>query len=353
MSKSHKSRGRGGVSRHIKIHPARQSSGRSHNRPAQKTSGAFGLQSIDDSVMLPPSVIIQASVPSRPTPNSSWVSLDDLKNAVLKPGIEKHLQPLMLYRGCQSMGRIKMMWNFLQLMHLSGVPSASEALKLFQNPATSQLLGPASPRLSLNSLSSFLSRAHDHLKIASLVPGLPDYLKQQIEFRKFNLIKVSEACPNSRWDFRRQAGQEMQRNAVLTRSMERLRAAPASGLFYPYMIYDVQNDQQELVAFVNEIVPRHLTPDLRADVCQEMLLALLTGEIGRHDAHSKRGIIIKRVLSMNGISDNALSIDAPIQGHSLTLRELLVDSEWVIPWDEVDERLDAELELETTGAEKG
>lgn len=348
MSKSHKSRGRGGLRRHIQMHPARRSSGRRHYKTKGPPAGATGWK---DGDLIPAQVatIAETRLPASDAPivkKSGFISLNDLKEAVIQPGIEKHLEPLLLYRGSLQMGKVKRLWNYVQLMKLAGSQSASEAVKLFHNPDVPHLLGPSTKYLPLLSIETFLSRMHDHLDIAAAIPGLPEYIREQIAFRKFNLTKISAADRRSRLSFRREAGDREWENGAPQRTLENRKRAHIrdaerpKDLFYPFMIHDPQDDASELVKFINTVVPRGLSPDLRADVCQEMLLAVLSGEISREDAHDKRYEMMKRVMRMNGISDRALSLDAPMPGHSKTILELVTETEWVDPWADQDEELE-------------
>lgn len=332
MSKSWKSHGRGGLRRHIQMRPTRQGHGYSRNKASQGASGAFGIEYIAPVAEVRYTVDQTGEAPARETPPNGWVSLAALKERVVQPGIERHLRPLQLYRGHADIGRIRRLWNYVQLMHLAGVQSASAGLKLFGTIDNAHLLGPVK-RPPLLSLDTFLSRMHDHLEVAALIPGLPDYIKEQIAFRKFNLTKISVADPSSRIEWRREAGLAEKRAAFKLRVPK----PTVQETFYPYMLHDPQNDESALVLAVSRAVPRGLDPRLRADVCQEMLLAILTGEISKDQIHSKRSEMIKRVMKMNGISDRALSLDATMPGSTKTLIELLAETEWVDPLEDANE----------------
>jgi hypothetical protein len=55
--------------------------------------------------------------------------------------------------------------------------------------------------------------------------------------------------------------------------------SPLNRLNYPYMLS--ADDGSELVQAVNSIVPRGLYDDCRADICQDILVAILEGELER------------------------------------------------------------------------
>lgn len=337
MSKSHKSHGRGGLPRHRKLQAARGPSGRTRKSGKQTPAGTKGIPAAPLLPIFNAAGLGDGEKKTAEPRAAGFISLTDLKEAVIRPGIEKQLEPLLLYRGALQMGKVKRLWNYVQLMKLAGSSTASEATKLFQNPEVPHLLGPASKALPILSIETFLSRIHDHMDVAANIPGLPEYIREQIAFRKFNLTKISAADRESRLPFRRAAGEaewnKGEGNRVLARvkrfQIREVERPPE--LFYPFMIHDPEDDASDLVQFINKIVPRGLTPDMRADVCQEMLLAILTGEIARDQAHNKRFEIMRRVLKMNGVSDSALRLDAQMPGHSKTLMEILTDSEWVAP----------------------
>lgn len=57
----------------------------------------------------------------------------------------------------------------------------------------------------------------------------------------------------------------------------KLRIVPLT-TYYPYVVSN-DADGTELVGYVNSLVPKYLPEALRADVCQEMILAVLSGEV--------------------------------------------------------------------------
>lgn len=54
-------------------------------------------------------------------------------------------------------------------------------------------------------------------------------------------------------------------------------AGASSALIYPYFLRDV-DASTELLARINDAVPRNLPETIRADVCQELALSILSGE---------------------------------------------------------------------------
>lgn len=81
-------------------------------------------------------------------------------------------------------------------------------------------------------------------------------------------------------------------------------------LAYPYIGEGTINNSDLLTA-INTIVPRELPPDIRADVCQEMIVDVLAGILPLETAGE---MMKKYVTRAYGERFRLLSLDAPMRG---------------------------------------
>jgi hypothetical protein len=79
---------------------------------------------------------------------------------------------------------------------------------------------------------------------------------------------------------------------------------------------------------VESLVPKTFMVDERADLCQDMIVAVLTGEISLDNLRDRRGEWIKTALRNAPSKYGPLSLDAPIgfsgEGRIKTLGETIV-----------------------------
>lgn len=85
-------------------------------------------------------------------------------------------------------------------------------------------------------------------------------------------------------------------------------------------------DGKSLVEAINEVVPRSLEAHQRADICQDLLLAVLEGETTIEKLKDGSAECVKRYYKLHPGKFGPLSFDAPIPGtDGLTLADTLTD----------------------------
>lgn len=118
------------------------------------------------------------------------VSLAKLEGAIIKPGIEKHLIPLMMFKGHADLGSWHRKWNLLLSAREHECESLSEISRLQANPQYSQLCLPPKPVMGAT-LMGFLSRVMLRPDLDPLAPGIVDYARSLMR-RPWPLTPVSE-----------------------------------------------------------------------------------------------------------------------------------------------------------------
>jgi len=209
--------------------------------------------------------------------NMKAVSLAALQNEIIKPGIERFLMPLAMYRGTRSLGRIHRLWNFAIAMMKTECRSLGEGTILFQNEDYAQLCGPER-QISHTGLLGFFSRLRLNQKVTDNVEGLTEYAEWLVP-RPFELTPVSLTSL-----YKNCAPWRVYKSQLRLRDRghhSNVGMAKSSDLSYPYVVWEKGNSANELVALVHAAVPRGLPEQIRADVCQDLIVDLLAGDLSK------------------------------------------------------------------------
>lgn len=207
------------------------------------------------------------------TGNVMKPGLNSLTELIVRPGIEKKLWPLLMYRGAMNPGHAHRLWNFSLLMMAAEAETLSDAILLANNPAFSQLCGPVN-KPSRVTLKTFFGRMWDTPFVTDNIPGFSKYVRD-MNLGPCPLIPVDVESPypnvapwrkSTHVDPHRYPGE---------------RSLPTT--FYPYAVHDHEHPDEgaELVALINKAVPSYLPPDIRADVCQDIIVGVLSGDLER------------------------------------------------------------------------
>lgn len=211
--------------------------------------------------------------------NAGFNYLSDL---IVRPGIQKFLWPLLLYRGQMNPGHAHRLWNMALLMMASEAETLSDGIRLVNNPVFSQLCGPVRAPAK-HTMWTFFGRLWENQDTADLIPGLREYVRS-LELGPSGLTPIPlETSERYCAPWRISAHPKFDPDAPRP-------ARPESGarnLFYPYMIHDIgePTEGHELVKLVNSVVPHTLPEQWRADVCQELIVGILSGEVSRGAIH--------------------------------------------------------------------
>lgn len=99
--------------------------------------------------------------------------------------------------------------------------------------------------------------------------------------------------------------------------------------FYPF-ISTTPNEDHELLLAVDALVPKGLNSNTRADVCQDMIVAILSGEATLENIAGQRPKYMKQFFKMFPTKYGHLSLDAPLMlnGESPTTLGDMVAAEY-------------------------
>jgi transposase-like protein len=92
-------------------------------------------------------------------------------------------------------------------------------------------------------------------------------------------------------------------------------SAPREMRCYPFLPpAPVSRPEHEMLRAVSEAVPHNIPHDRRADICQELVLALLIGDIEISDLPVAVWKMFHKVYALHPTTYGPLSLDAPIPG---------------------------------------
>lgn len=80
---------------------------------------------------------------------------------------------------------------------------------------------------------------------------------------------------------------------------------------YPYILSPAKTEGSEIVLAVNEAIPRWIPEQLRADICQDMIVAIISGELDLSDLNAKASSYIKKMYRVYPTRYGAISLDSP------------------------------------------
>ncbi len=238
-------------------------------------------------------------------PNVQHAPIEAIADKVVRPGIDKHLVPLCLYMGTRSFSRIHRWWNFTLAAMEQGCEDLTDIVKLSQNPDYSHLCGTTS-KVDRAGTIGFFTRLRDNPVVTDNIPMLTEWaehiLPRPYVFRRVPLESFEQNC--APW-----------RLFKVRRKAFRGNIKPvASSACYPFIAHDPKKEGFDLVSKVNKAVPRGLPEEIRADICQDIICAILMGEMKEEDLQGSMKDFIAQGKKMFANKWDFMSLDAPIPG---------------------------------------
>lgn len=226
---------------------------------------------------------------------------DSLCEKIVRPGIEKHLVPLMLYRGTRGFGWMHRRWNFAIQCMESEVMSFTEAIAMSRNPDFAHLCH-AIKQVDHDHLGSVFGRLLDNPHVTNNVKGLTEYVRE-VEGIKHKLTPVS-LYANAHGHPERVSPWRIPVKSTGRRRREdnNLVLPMAETVEFPFMLNRPgRNWESSLLKDVHAIVPRSFPKWLRADVCQDLVADILGGQIPAEDLKIEAHIIVERVMKLHPV----------------------------------------------------
>ena len=241
---------------------------------------------------------------------SAWqpkdVSVEDLKEKIIRPGIEDRLVPLLHFKGHANLGSMHRLWNLAILMMEAEAEKLGHGVGISLNRDYAHLCGPVKQPNHIG-LNSFFSRLILKPDVTNNIPGLLDYSRSVVR-TLIHLTPVSEHASDYRCAWWRTYKKAPAKPRIFKPKPELL--------IYPFLIHEPKRPDEgfDLTKFVSDAVPRGLPPDVRADLCQDMIVAILSGDITRDQVAGSIKEFTRKAFKAGPQKYGHISFDAPLPG---------------------------------------
>lgn len=224
------------------------------------------------------------------------------------------LRPALLFNGNMSEHRARTLFCLTQFMRDNNIKQIGLGRKLIDEAIDERhRAGSHAAKQDGMTWARWLSRMKAAPKIFALDPQLKDYVNELYESvpwrNRFALTPIPDTNMRSHRDWRRPA-----------------KLLPTLS-HYPYSHENLSNN---LLWLVHNAVPKHLPEEVRADVCQDMIVSVLAGEISRLNLGSAVRLHLKRHRKLYADQWRTISMETPIYDRDggelpITLRDYLRD----------------------------
>lgn len=251
-----------------------------------------------DPVMLAQAAAGYAPKSCIPAPSDNAVSR--ILEFLAIPKDDKQFIPLLLFRGNGTIGRMQALWNFCKTMELLDLKTTAEVLRLSQasHDLTHRCGLHAPPQRS--ALSGFMSRVFnaDFAPLKS-DPRLHDYMRSFASDNKLWLFQLTPISSTAEWKTRR-----------AWRQFPRLKHKPMTE-HWPFLHKEAARDHLHIM-MVDQLVPKGIPEQWRQDMCQDLFVAILTGELKpEHLSEDGARHYIKKVWREHPYKYGPLSLQSP------------------------------------------
>ena len=265
-----------------------------------------------------------------------------LKEHLVQPYEEAEFYPVMLYRGATPLGRVKAIYNYFTAameMELSTIGElVTYASNHGWNSDLAHLSGIHANQTDRRVFYKHGTRFLAHPEVTARTPHLHQYL----EFlREEGGLKLIPLRPVTRW------------TSLPTRRLWRYRkSAPVSPVLipdlYPYLPEGITlSDDEELLVTVEQMVPKNIPEQIRGDLCQDLIVGILSGEIKAENLANEISRYVKSTFKRYPMKYCTLSLDLPLTESGFTLNDILggsyVDVGMCHRCEEITEELDGGL----------
>jgi len=220
------------------------------------------------------------------------------------------LRPLLLFKGNMSDGRCRAMWNLVVTMMDANIPSVTEAIKTGRMEDYRHLCGlHANPQhMTLNSI---IGRLRARPTVASLIPGLREYAEHLAYSSGATAYTLDPIPELTLWKTKRPW--RVMPHELRPHRPRKARAPHEVPLdLYPYI--SNPTSEHELLLAVDAVVPKALPNDVRCDVCQDMIVAVLSGETNVENLRGDTGKYLRSFWKMFPEKYGHVSLDGVVPG---------------------------------------
>lgn len=277
-----------------------------------------------------------AAVPEPPTVQA----YERLKERIAERRPDEWFIPMTLFIGNYSIGQAQANWNFLQAMYELEIMTTAHAFKFGkESHDILHLCGRHAP-MPASSLGSFIGRVIHSRVWHDVEPHMREYINDLLAenraLRIWSLPRtpISAIASNKSKPPRRAYRCDPNRKTLARKQAERekldryyggtVQPVPA---FWPFAVRQAPTEHEML--HLIDRATRGIPEQWRQDVCQDLVVAVLSGETTLENLHDAIPDHIRRVFQMHPIKYGDASLDAPVWGFegSRTLADVLAQVE--------------------------
>lgn len=189
--------------------------------------------------------------------------LEQLKEIMLRP--RKELQPLLRFRGATDIVKVSAWWNFLNAMRLNECETIAAGTRLARETDLPHFCGRHAKYTEHFGIRCFVNRLKQSPRVMKIIPGMFEYVEQ--------------LWPEGPWPLQIV---DPHKRAHNTKVLKKLKQQFGRSTDIRYLFSTTENEQRLLRA-VHDAVPRNLSFTIRNDVCQDLLCAVIAGDIKEGD----------------------------------------------------------------------
>jgi len=212
------------------------------------------------------------------------------------------MMPLVLYPGAMTVGRAQALFNFTMAAQASEAARLGDVAKLSQRwPDMAHAVGLHKPITAERTVGQFWGRVLDNPEVLRTRPGMRDYIRAVLADSGYQPSvprRIDRYSPWSTRDWRR-------------RGAPRTPAEPLPQV-WPFVPESTGNIEHDLVAAVDAAVSKTIPEIIRQDVCQDLILAVLEGEVAMEALAGSSERYVKAVFRRYPTKYGPLSLDAPL-----------------------------------------
>lgn len=240
-----------------------------------------------------------------------------LTEHIAMPDWERRLTPLFLFKGSRP-NRIRTLWNVAYAMYLAEMPTYGTAVRDLSKTDDAHLCG-LHAALQHQGLRGIFGRMRACKPLTdSVSKAFTEYVEwvhpSQCVYQPVPLVSRDPY----RFGWWRKAPEKAKKKW-------RMPEARSHEVPYPF-VRNAQTKEHELLMAVHKMIPRGVSHHIRGDLCQDMLVAVLSGELKLENVPDHIAAFRKQANKFNPERGGIVSIDAHICGlDDVTLLDRITD----------------------------
>jgi len=231
---------------------------------------------------------------------------------------EIELRPLLLFKGNLTEHRCRSLFAVTRFLRDNEIMKFAQAESFLTPLETERHTAGLHKRVYAGSLLSFFRRMRQCPDVCDMDAGLEDYicevLENQAGFTKY--IRLDPIPATSTDHHTQRAWRLVRTPRAIRKEQERLSE------FYPYLPKSL-GIEDNLLRTIHEAVSRGLPDDIRADLCQDLVVSVLSGDVSLENVREAIPLHLRTHRRMYADRWRLLSLETPIGDGDMTIGDTL------------------------------